>query len=89
MKTQNYTFRKDGRAFFNYYKTLTARPATDAEIEKWLSRQKKHVTKRQQSSDDEPPAVVLARYLASVNAEEWARLGMAQLKKIRAALEKL
>jgi hypothetical protein len=32
--------------------------------------------------------VVLARYLASVSAEEWARLGVGQLKKIKAALEK-
>jgi hypothetical protein len=32
--------------------------------------------------------VVLGRYRASVSTEEWARLGLSQLKKIESVLEK-
>jgi hypothetical protein len=89
VKTKNYTFRKDGRAFLTRYRSLTARPATEAEIEKWLSRQKTQQTKSQPNDEhDYRPDVVLARCLASVSADEWLQLGLAQLKKIKAALEK-
>lgn len=81
VKTKNYTFRRDGRAFYAHYKSLTARPATETEIEKWQSRQKKQDTP--QSED-----VVLARYLALVSVDEWMKLGLPQLRRIKAALEK-
>jgi len=89
VKTQNYTFRNDGRAFYSHYKSLTARPATAAEIETWLSRQMKQQTKGQPNNEhEERPDVVLARYLASVGADEWLQLGLPQLKTIKAALDK-
>lgn len=88
VKTQNYTFfRRDGRAFSTRQKSLTCRRATDSEIEQWLSRHgKQHA--RSQSNGDEQPEILLARYLKSVSEEGWAPLGVAQLKKIRAALER-
>ena len=58
-------------------------PEDESEIEKWLSRQKKHDTK----SYDERPEVVLARYLASVGEDKWLLLGLSQLKKIKAAFK--
>lgn len=75
VKTKNYTFRKDGRTFFNHYKSLTARPATTAEIDKWLSRQRQT---KSLSNDryNERPDVVLARYLASVGEDKWLQLGL-------------
>ena len=88
VKTLNYTFWRDGRAFGNHYKGLKARPASADEIEKWLSRQGKQQTKTQ-SNVDEPPEVTLARYLTGVSVEDWARLGVSQLKKIKAALDAL
>ncbi len=83
VRTVNYTFRRDGRSFSVKQKSLTARLAQSHEIETWLYRRKSP-----QLRSDEPEEVKLARHLASVSAEEWARLGVAQLKKIKAALEK-
>ena len=80
VKTQNYTFRKDGRAFYNHYKSLTARPATADEIDKWLSRDKK-----QQPETEERK---LAQYLTSVDEGKWLALGLPKLKSIVAALRK-
>jgi hypothetical protein len=42
-----------------------------------------------QHREEEPPEIVLGRYLGLVRAEEWARLGLAQLNKIKVALEKV
>ena len=84
VRTLNYTFRRDGRSFSVKQKSLTARLAQSHEIEAWLSRRKSP-----QLKSDEPEEVNLARYLASVSEEEWVKLGVAQLKKVRAALEKL
>lgn len=56
-------------------------PEDESEIEKWLSRQKKHDTK----SHDERSEVVLARYLASVGEDKWLLLGLPQVKTIKAA----
>ena len=81
--TRNYTFRRDGRSFSVKQRSVTARPATSTEIENWLSGRKKPKTQKLTEPGEE---VILARYLASVSAEEWARLGLALLRKIRAAL---
>jgi len=83
VKTRNYTFRRDGRSFSIKQKSVTARPATSTEIENWLAGRKKLETHKGTEPGEE---VILARYLASVSAEEWARLGLALLRKIRAAL---
>ncbi|QNI31416.1 hypothetical protein H7849_20415 [Alloacidobacterium dinghuense] len=83
VRTLNYTFRRDGRSFSVKQKSVTARLAQSHEIERWLSSRKKQETQQRME-----PTEDLARHLASVSAEEWARLGVAQLKKIRAALEK-
>jgi O-methyltransferase involved in polyketide biosynthesis len=85
VRTLNHTFRRDGRSFSIKQKSLTARPATASEIEAWLSGRKKQETHKRTEPSEE---VVLARYLASVSAEEWTRLGVAQLKRIKTALEK-
>jgi O-methyltransferase involved in polyketide biosynthesis len=85
VRTLNHTFRRDGRSFSIKQKSLTARPATASEIEAWLSGRKKQETQTRTQPTEE---VVLARYLASVSEQEWARLGVGQLKKIKAALEK-
>ena len=84
VRTLNYAFGRDGRLFSVKQKSLTARLAQSHEIEAWLSRRKSP-----QLKGDEPEEVKLARYLASVSEEEWARLGVAQVRKIKAALEKL
>ena len=85
VRTRNYTFRRDGRSFSVKQRSVTARPATSTEIENWLSGRKKPETQKRTEPSEE---VILARYLASVSAEEWARLGMPQLKKIKAPLGK-
>jgi hypothetical protein len=85
VRTLNYTFRRDGRSFSVKQKSLTARLAQSHEIEAWLSGRKKQETQKPVEPTEE---VVLARYLASVSEQEWERLGLPQLKKIRAALEK-
>jgi hypothetical protein len=85
VRTLNYTFRRDGRSFSIKQKSLTTRPATASEIEAWLSGRKKQGTQKRTEPTEE---VVLARYLASVSEEGWARLCVAQLKKIKAALNK-
>jgi hypothetical protein len=76
--TRNYTFRRDGRSFSVKQKSLTARPATASEIEARLSGRKKQ--------DIPTEEIILGRYLASVSADEWAKLGVAQLRKVKAAL---
>ena len=81
--TRNYTFRRDGRSFSVKQRSVTARPATSTEIENWLSGRKKPETQKLTEAGEE---VILARYLASVSADEWGKLGLAQLRKIRAAL---
>ena len=86
VKTRNYTFRRDGRSFSIKQKSMTARPATSTEIENWLSSRKKPETQKATEPGEE---IILARYLSSVSAEEWARLGVTQLKKIKAVLENL
>jgi hypothetical protein len=90
IRTLNYTFRRsDGRAFSTRQKSLTCRRANTAEIETWLSRQGKQDAVQQPQPDVTPSEdVVLARYLATVSVEEWTQLGVAQLKKIKAVLEK-
>jgi hypothetical protein len=85
VRTLNYTFRRDGRSFSVKQKSLTARSAQSHEIAAWLSARKKQETLKEQEPTEE---VVLARYLVSVSEQEWARLGVAQLKKIRATLDK-
>jgi hypothetical protein len=74
VRTLNYTFRRDGRSFSMKQRSLTARPATASEIEAWLSGRRKQEPQTRTEPTEE---VVLARYLASVSAEEWARLGTA------------
>ena len=83
VRTRNYTFRRDGRSFSVKQRSVTARLATESEIEAWLSGRTKPETRKRTEPKEE---VILARYLASVSAEEWARLGLALLRKIRAAL---
>lgn len=87
VKTRNYTFRKDGRSFSNHQKSLTARPASSSEVEEWEARQKGSEAKTQQREEVDD-GVALARYLASVDADRWATLGVGPMKKIRAALER-
>ena len=84
VRTLNYTFRRDGRSFSVKQKSVTARLAQSHEIEKWLSGRKQETQKRTEPSEE----VVLARYLASVSEQERARLGVGQLRKIRATVEK-
>jgi O-methyltransferase involved in polyketide biosynthesis len=83
VRTRNYTFRRDGRSFSVKQRSVTARLATESEIESWLSGRKKQETQKRMEPSEE---VVLAQYLAAVSEEEWARLGVAQLKKIKIAL---
>jgi O-methyltransferase involved in polyketide biosynthesis len=85
VRTLNYSLRRDGRSFSMKQKSLTARLATESEIEAWLSRLRKQEPQTRTGPSEE---VVLARHLASVSADEWARLGVTQLRKIRAALGK-
>ncbi len=85
VRTLNYTFRRDGRSFSMKQKSLTAREATANEIERWLSGRKKQETQKRTEPTEE---VVLARYLKTVSEAEWMRLGVAELRKIKAALEK-
>ena len=86
IRTLNFTFRRsDGRAFSTRQKSLTCRRATAAEVEQWLSRDGRQERVQQPEPSED---IVLARHLAAVSVEEWARLGVAQLKKIRAMLEK-
>jgi hypothetical protein len=86
VRTLNYTFRRDGRAFSTRQKSLTARLATALEVEEWLAgRRKRQETQKRTEPTEE---VVLSRHLASVSEQGWRRLGVAQLKKIKAALEK-
>jgi hypothetical protein len=83
IRTRNYTFRRDGRSFSVKQRSATVRLATESEIESWLSGRKKQETQKRMEPSEE---VVLAQYLAAVSEEEWARLGVAQLKKIKIAL---
>jgi hypothetical protein len=88
VKTASYTFWRNGRSFKMRQKTVLARPATAAEVEQWSTdRRKQEPLGSQARTEQTKPSeeVVLARYLASVSTEEWARLGVAQLRKIRAA----
>jgi hypothetical protein len=85
VRTLNYTFRRDGRSFSIKQKSLTARLAQSHEIEAWLSGRKKQETQKRPEPTEE---VVLARYFVSVSEQEWTKLGIAQLRKIRAALER-
>lgn len=93
VRTLNYTFRRDGRSFSMKLKSLLARPATANEIEQWTVRLKKRESKpgptqTTESQPQEQPSedVVLARYLTTVTQDQWLRLGVTQLKKIRAVL---
>jgi hypothetical protein len=89
VRTMNYTFRRDGRSFSLKQRSLTARLAQSHEIEAWLSGRKRPAKQQEAQKREEPSEeVVLAGYLMSVSEQEWARLGVAQLKKIKAALEK-
>jgi O-methyltransferase involved in polyketide biosynthesis len=88
VRTENYTFWRNGRSFSTKQKSLTARVATATEIEQWLAKRNGQQPKRQQQNEAEQPEIILARYLASVSVQDWARLGVTQLKKIKAALEK-
>ena len=81
--TRNYTFRRDGRSFSVKQRSVTARPATSTEIENWLSGRKKPETQKLTEPGEE---VILARYLTSVSEQDWVKLGVTRLKKIRAAL---
>ena len=83
VRTRDHRFRRDGRSFSVKQKSVTARLATESEIAAWLSGRKKPETQKRTEPNEE---VILARYLASVCAEEWTKLGVAQLRKIRAAL---
>lgn len=76
VKTSEYTFLKDGTAFFSRFRIATARRASLNEFENGEQR-------------PETEEYALARYLKSVSEREWARLGGTQLKKIKADLEKL
>ena len=72
VRTDNYTFWRNGRSFSPKQKSLTACPATTREIEAWLSGRKKPETQKAPEPREE---VTLARYLASVREDEWVRLG--------------
>ena len=86
VRTQNHTFRRDGRAFSTRYKSLTARPATASEIEAWLARNKRDGTQKPVSTEPSED-VLLARYLTSVSESDWLKLGLPQLRNIKTAFK--